>query len=164
MIYVFTGNGGGKTIAALGLALRARGQGKKVEVIQFLKGRKDTGEYKIAKRIGYKIAQFGRKELIDLKHPQPIDYALALKGFKQAQRSRAELLVLDEINLAAAAGLLDEKEVLKWLKNITPRRDVVLTGQNAPESFIKLADGVSEIVKVKHVFDRGIKAKKGIEY
>ncbi|MFA4905750.1 MAG: cob(I)yrinic acid a,c-diamide adenosyltransferase [Candidatus Margulisiibacteriota bacterium] len=164
MIYVFFGKGGGKTIAALGLALRARGQGKKVAVVQFLKGQKDTGEFKIAKKLGYRIFQFGRSQLIDLAHPQPIDFKLALQGWEKAKQIKADLLILDEINLAVCAGLLPEKEVLSFLKKNPPRRDIVLTGRNVPDSFVKIADGVSEIVKIKHVFDRGIAAKRGIEY
>lgn len=164
MIYVFYGKGGGKTIAALGLALRARGQGKKVVVVQFLKGKKDTGEFKIAKKLGYRIFQFGRPQLVDLNNPQPIDFKLALQGWEKAKHAKADLLILDEINLAVCAGLVPEKEVLVFLRRVPKGRDVVLTGRNAPDSFIKIADGVSEIVKIKHVFDRGIPAKRGIEY
>jgi len=164
MIYIFTGKGGGKTIAALGLALRARGQGRKVVIIQFMKGQKDTGEYKAAKKVGYKIHQFGRIGFVDINNPEPRDYELALAGFKLAKKTRADLLVLDEINLATSIGLLKEKEVLSFLKRIPKSRDVVLTGRMVPNSFVKIADGVSEIVKIKHVFDKGIKAKRGIEY
>jgi len=164
VIYVFYGKGGGKTIAALGLALRARGQGKKVIIIQFLKGRRDTGEFKLARRAGYQIFEFGRPELIDLRHPQPLDYKLALQGWEKAKKAKADLLILDEINLAVSAGLLPEKEVLSFLRKTPKTRDVVLTGRVVPDSFLKIADGVSEIVKIKHVFDRGIPAKRGIEY
>jgi cob(I)alamin adenosyltransferase len=164
VIYVFYGKGGGKTIAALGLALRARGQGKKVVVVQFLKGQRDTGEFKISRRLGYQIFQYGRPQLVDLHHPQPLDYKLALMGWEKAKKAKAELLILDEINLAVCAGLVPEKEVLAFLRKNPKGRDIVLTGRNAPDSFIKIADGVSEIVKIKHVFDRGVPAKRGIEY
>ncbi len=169
MIYLFTGEGGGKTIAALGLALRSVGQRHKVVVIQFLKGRKDTGEYKVARRLRpyYKVFQFGRKELIDLRRPSPLDIALAEKGFAQAKKSlkeRPKLLILDEINLAIAAGLLSEKEVMAFLRKVPKSVDVVLTGRHASTRLYRLADGVSVVKKVKHVFDRGIPARKGIEY
>lgn len=164
MIYIFTGKGGGKTIAALGLALRARGQGKRVTIIQFMKGWKDTGEVKAAKKVGYKIYQFGRKGFVDVENPEPRDYELALAGFKLAQKAKPDLLILDEINLAVSIGLLKETEVLAFLKKTPKSRDVVLTGRMVPNSFVKIADGVSEIVKIKHVFDKGIKAKRGIEY
>jgi cob(I)alamin adenosyltransferase len=169
MIYLFTGEGGGKTIAALGLALRSVGHKHKVVVIQFLKGRKDTGEVKAAKRLGpyLKVCQFGRKELIDLRRPRPIDVALARKGFeyaKKAVKSRPKLLILDEINLVLAAGMIPEKEVIAFLRKIPKSIDVVLTGRHASTRLYRIADGVSVVKKVKHVFDRGIPARKGIEY
>ena len=84
MIYLFTGEGGGKTIAALGLALRAVGQNQKVVVVQFMKGRKDIGEYRIQRKLGpkYKVYQFGRKGFVNLKKPYEIDKKLAKKGFE----------------------------------------------------------------------------------
>jgi len=169
MIYLFTGEGGGKTIAALGLALRSVGQKRRVIVIQFLKGRKDTGEYKIAKRLKpyLKIYQFGRKEFVDLKDPTEKDKILVRQGFefaKQSLKSKPHLLILDEINLAMAAGMLSEKEVIAFLQKIPKRIDVVLTGRRASTRLYGIADGVSVIKKVKHVFDRGIPARKGIEY
>ncbi|HTY13948.1 MAG TPA: cob(I)yrinic acid a,c-diamide adenosyltransferase [Candidatus Omnitrophota bacterium] len=167
MIYVFYGNGGGKTIAALGLALRARGHSRRVVIVQFMKNFKEAGEYRIAKKIGYQIYQFGRKEFVDIDHPDPKDYELALKGLEKARsvlKTSPQLLVLDEINLACAVGLVKEKDVIALLKKAPKGTDIVLTGRMAPDSFIKLADGVSEIVKIKHAYDRGIKAKRGIEY
>lgn len=169
MIYLFTGEGGGKTIAALGLALRSVGQKRKVIIIQFLKGRKDTGEYKIARKLRpyYKVFQFGRKKLINLRKPSPLDVALAEKGFAQAKKSLREkpkLLILDEINLAIAAGMLPEKDVMAFLRKIPKTVDVVLTGRHASKRLYRVADGVSVVKKVKHVFDRGIQARKGIEY
>lgn len=169
MIYLFTGEGGGKTIAALGLALRSVGQERRVMVIQFLKGRKDTGEYKIAKRLKpyLKIYQFGRKEFVDLRNPTKKDKLLAKQGFefaKQSLKLKPQLLILDEINLAIAAGMLSEKEVIAFLRKIPKRIDVVLTGRHASTRLYRVADGVSVIKKVKHVFDRGIPARRGIEY
>ena len=164
MIYVFTGQGGGKTIAALGLALRSCGQGKSVVIIQFMKGRRDTGEYKAARKVGYKIYQFGRKGFVNVKNPAPLDYELAKNGFKKARSVKADLLILDEISLAVAIGLLPESEVLNFLKKMPKSRDLVLTGRQVPNSFLKIADGASEIKKIKHVFDKGVKAKRGIEY
>lgn len=169
MIYLFTGEGGGKTIAALGLALRSVGQKRKVIIIQFLKGRKDTGEYKIARRLRpyLKIFQFGTEKLVNLRNPNPRDTALAQKGWtfaKQALRLRPKLLILDEINLAMAAGMVPEEEVIAFLRKVPKSMDVVLTGRHASTRLYRLADGVSVVKKVKHVFDRGIPARKGIEY
>lgn len=169
MIYLFTGEGGGKTIAALGLALRSIGHKRKVIIIQFMKGRRDVGEYKAARRFApyLKVYQFGQKGFVDPKHPSAKDKELALKGLEFAKRivkKKPDLLILDEINLAIAFGLLDLKEVMRFLKKIPKRMDVVLTGRRASAQLYKLADGVSVVKKVKHVFDKGIPARKGIEY
>jgi cob(I)alamin adenosyltransferase len=169
MIYLFTGEGGGKTIAALGLALRSVGHKHKVIVIQFLKGRKDTGEYKAAKRLGpyLKVYQFGTEKMVNLRKPSQKDLALARQGWAFAQkalRAKPKLLILDEINLAMAAGMIPEKEVTTFLKRVPKSIDVVLTGRHASTRLYRLADGVSVVRKVKHVFDRGIPARKGLEY
>ncbi len=169
MIYLFTGEGGGKTIAALGLALRSVGQKRKVVILQFLKGRKDTGEYRIAQKLKpyLKIFQFGRKGFVDLEKPAASDIRMAEEGFAFANRilkARPHLLILDEINLAIAAGMLPEKEVIAFLRRVPKSIDVVLTGRHASRRLYRAADGVSVINKVKHVFDRGIPARKGIEY
>ncbi len=169
MIYLFTGEGGGKTIAALGLALRAVGQKRKVVVIQFLKGRKDTGEYKAAQKLKpyLKIFQFGREGFVDLRQPGEEDIRLAREGFAYARRilkTRPHLLILDEINLVLAAGMLPEKEVAAFLRRVPKSIDVVLTGRHASRRLYRIADGVSVIKKVKHVFDRGVPARKGIEF
>lgn len=169
MIYLFTGEGGGKTIAALGLALRAVGHRRKVIMIQFMKGRKNTGEYKAAKKLApyLQIYQFGREALVNLHHPSAEDKALAKKGFAFAERTlekNPKLLILDEINLAIAIRLLNLKEVISFLKKIPKSMDVVLTGRRASQRLYRLADGVSVVKKVKHVYDRGVLARKGIEY
>ena len=169
MIYLFTGEGGGKTIAALGLALRSIGHRRKVVVIQFMKGRKDVGEYKAAKKLApyLKVYQFGRKKFVNLRQPSPEDKKLAQAGFAFAKKTikrKPNLLILDEINLAIAVRLLDLKEVLSFLRNVPRSVDVVLTGRRASTRLYALADGVSVVKKVKHVFDRGVPARKGIEY
>ena len=169
MIYLFTGEGGGKTIAALGLALRSVGHRRKVIMIQFLKGRKDVGEYKVAQKLKpyFRIYQFGRKEFVNLKNPTPLDLKLARKGFEFAKRCvkrKPDLLILDEINLVAAYNFIPEKEIIEFLSKLPATIDVVLTGRRASQRLYRLADGVSVVKKVKHVFDRGILARKGIEY
>ena len=169
MIYLFTGEGGGKTIAALGLALRAVGHRRRVIIVQFMKGRKDTGECKAAKQLApyLQIYQFGREGLVNLRHPSAEDKALATKGFEFAKKTlkrNPKLLILDEINLALAIHLLNLKEVISFLKKIPKSMDVVLTGRRASQRLYRLADGVSVVKKVKHVYDRGILARKGIEF
>lgn len=168
-IHLYTGDGEGKSITAFGLALRAIGHGYKVIIIQFMKGRKDIGEYKIRKRLtpNYEIHQFGRREFIDLKNPDPIDYILArraLRFAKKAIKKRPRLLILDEINLAVSIGLIELKDVLELLSNIPEPTTVVLTGRNAPKELIERADLVTEMHEIKHPWRRGVQARKGIEY
>lgn len=166
MIHLYTGNGGGKTTSALGVAMRALGQGKKVVMIQFMKGRKDVGEYKIQKRLkGFKIYQFGRKECIQpISKPTEKDYELAEKGLRFVEKvlkKKPYLLILDEINLAAAIGLLKIPDVLKVLEKKSKNTHLIMTGRHAPEEFIKKADIVTTVEDVKRV-ER--EAQKGIEY
>ena len=168
-IHLYTGNGEGKSITAFGLALRAIGHGYKVIIIQFMKGRKDIGEYKIWKRLApnYEIHQFGRKEFINLKRPNPIDYVLAKRALvfaKKALRRKPRLLILDEINLAVSIGLIRLDEVLELLREIPEPTTVVLTGRNAPKELIERADLVTEMHEIKHPLKRGIQARRGIEY
>lgn len=162
-IHIYTGDGEGKTLAAFGLALRALGHNKKVVIIQFMKGRKDIGEYKIMKRL-CKIYQFGRKEWVNLKKPLEKDKLLAKKGIEFAKKVNADVLILDEINLALEIRLIDFNDV-KELLRITPKKTiVVMTGRKADKRIIKMADLVTEMRYVKHPYWKGVKALEGIEY
>ena len=168
-IHLYTGDGEGKSITAFGLALRAIGHGYKVIIIQFMKGRKDIGEYKIKRRLAsnYQIHQFGRSEFIDLKNPDPIDYKLARRGLefaKKALKMKPRLLILDEINLAVSIGLIELNDVLDLLANIPESTTVVLTGRNAPKELIERADLVTEMREIKHPWRKGVQARRGIEY
>ena len=168
-IHLYTGDGEGKTLTAFGLALRAVGHGYKVIIIQFMKGRKDIGEYKIRERLQpeYEIHQFGREDFINLENPEPIDYELARKALefaKEALKKKPRVLVLDEINLAAAIGLVKIEDVLELLKNIPEETVVVLTGRKAPKEFIEIADLVTEMKDIKHPHRYGVDARRGIEY
>lgn len=166
-IYLYTGTGAGKTTNALGLALRALGHNQKVIIIQWLKGRKGIGEYKVKDKLGpnYEIHQFGTEELIDPKNLRPIDYELAKNGLKFAKNGlnkKPNLLILDEVNLAVAVRLIDVKDVLELLENIPKKTTVVLTGRNAPKELIDKADFVNEIIDVKH--PKKIPTTKGVQY
>jgi len=167
-IYLWTGNGWGKTTSALGVALRAVGHNKRVVIVQFMKGRKHIGEYKVRKRLPkYEIYQFGRKEFVNLKKPSKRDFELAEKGFefvKKVIKKRPFLLILDEINIATAIGLLKVKEVLKLIDDIPKTITVYLTGRYASKALIKRADYVTEIKAKKHPKLSLRKAKKGIDY
>jgi cob(I)alamin adenosyltransferase len=167
-IILYTGNGGGKTAAALGLALRSVGHGKKVLMVQFMKGRKDIGEYKAKTRLApeFEMKQFGRAGFVDLKNPMQEDKEMAGKGLeyaKEAMKKKPDTLILDEVNLAAAIGLLDAMEVLNFLKYIPPETIVILTGRNAPKEFIDYADYVVELKDVKRPAQE-IPPRKGFEY
>lgn len=167
-IYLWTGNGWGKTTSAIGAALRAIGHGYKVIIIQFMKGRKDKiGEYKIRKKLGnkYEIYQFGREGWVDLKKPSLKDKILAQKGLeaaKQAVKKKPFLLVLDEVNLAARIGLVDTDELVDFLDKIPKSITVYLTGRNAPRKLKKKADYINKIKMIKG--PKALKGKKGIDY
>jgi len=165
-IFLWTGNGWGKTTSAFGAALRSLGHGKKVTIVQFMKGRKDIGEYKIQKKLkNLTIKQFGRKGWINLKEPSPQDKKLAQQGLAYAQKAaqtKPFLLVLDEINLAAKINLLGKKEVLDLLGGIPSGVHVYLTGRYAPRWLLNKANYVNEIVMKKG--PKRLVGEKGIDY
>lgn len=167
-VYLFTGTGPGKTTSALGLALRAVGQGKKVVVIQFLKWWKNTGEYKIRKKLSpnYEIYQFGKKGWKKREELGEKDRELAREGLEFAERiarkKKPHLLILDELNLAAAWKLVEVEEVLGLLDRLPKQTDVVLTGRYAPKELKERADVVVEVREVK--LPKNLRAKRGIQY
>lgn len=168
-IHIYTGDGKGKTTAAFGLAMRALGRGKKVAIIQFLKPKPSGEIIALAKIKEFKkrllIKSFGSNEFI-IK-PTPKDIQEAEKGLKEAKKifkKDYDLVILDEINVAIAFGMLDIKKVIKALESRPIGTNVVLTGRRAHLKILELADLVTEMRKIKHPFDRGIKARKGIEY
>jgi cob(I)alamin adenosyltransferase len=167
-VYLWTGNGWGKTTSSLGVALRAMGHGYRTVIVQFMKGWGDTvGEYKIRSKLSplYEIYQFGRKEWINLKKPAKVDKGLAKKALMfalQKAKQKPFLLVLDEINLACAIGLLKTEEVIKALDKIPPEVHVYLTGRYAPPELIWRADYANEIVQIKG--PKKLKGEKGIDY
>lgn len=166
LVYLWTGNGYGKSTSAFGTALRAVGHKLKVIVIQFMKGRKDIGEYKIMPKLKpyYSLYQFGTPRFINLKKPSKKDIACARAGLdfvKEAIKLKPHLLVLDEVNLAAAIGLVSKNEVLHIIDTASPKTNVYLTGRFAPREFIDRADFVNVIECKKRKF---VRARKGIEY
>lgn len=166
-IYLWTGNGWGKTTSAIGAAVRAAGQGYKITVIQFMKGWGDkVGEYRIRNKLkNYEIRQFGRKNWIDLKNPSKKDKELAEKGLEfayTAAKKKPFLLVLDEINLAVRTGLIEEKEIIKFLDQIPAKTTVYMTGRHATKGLIKRADYVNEIKMLKG--PKKLTGEKGIDY
>ncbi|MBI2148908.1 cob(I)yrinic acid a,c-diamide adenosyltransferase [Candidatus Woesearchaeota archaeon] len=168
LVYIFTGDGEGKTTAALGLGLRAIGHGKTVVVIQFMKGRKHVGEYQVQKLLkNYEVYQFGKEQFVDLKHPDKEDFELAKQGLefvKQIIKKRPDVLILDEINIAVDTGLLKLDDVLEIIRSIPKEMVVILTGRNASKKLIKEADVVSYIKDIKHIFNYGVFARKSEQY
>jgi len=167
MIQIYTGNGKGKTTAALGLAIRAAGARKKVYICQFIKG-KPYSELLCLKKIkNITIEQFGRGCFIK-KTPSKADIEFAGKGLEKAKKmvesKKFDLIILDEINCAIDVKLIEASDVLDLINN-TPRSiELVLTGRNAPRALINAADLVSEIHEIKHYYRTGVKARKGIEF
>ncbi|HSA96432.1 MAG TPA: cob(I)yrinic acid a,c-diamide adenosyltransferase [Acidobacteriota bacterium] len=168
-VEVYTGDGKGKTTAALGLALRAAGRGFRTYIAQFLKAQ-PTGEIEAAKRLAplVRIEQFGRPGFITVTAgPGDEDLERARTGLARALEAMLsgdyEIIVLDEINTAVHFEILSEKDVLDFLEKRPAAVELVLTGRYAPASFIEKADLVTEMKAVKHYFDRGVKAREGIE-
>jgi cob(I)alamin adenosyltransferase len=167
-VYLYTGTGAGKTANALGLALRTVGHKKKVIIVQFLKWWRTTGEVKIARTLSpyYEIYQFGRKGWIGLGTLNEEDRKLAGKALdfasKMVKEKKPDLLILDEINLALHAQLLNVHDVIRLLDTIPKKTDVILTGRHAPKELMNRADFVNEIVDVKH--PKEMVTTKGIQY
>ena len=168
-IQIYTGNGKGKTTAALGQALRAVGQGFQVIVIQFMKGKINYGELEAVKKLaGFTIEQYGLPTFVNKAKPSKEDIALAKKGFARAKEvilsDKYDMVILDEINVALDYGLVPLKELLEVVKQKPQNIELILTGRYAPKELIEVADLVTEMKEIKHHYRKGIQARKGIEY
>lgn len=168
-VHVITGPGKGKTTAAFGLAMRAAGHGYRVCVIQFLKTGETTGELIAARRMdNIEVVQFGTGKFVGPGKPTEGDIMAAEAALAAASERLAihscELLVLDEVNVAASLGLVSAADVLRVIGSRPPGIEVVLTGRDAPAEFVEYADYVSVIEGVKHPFEDGAEARKGIEW
>ena len=168
-VQVYTGNGKGKTTAALGLALRAAGCGLRSYIGQFLKGQA-YGELAAVRKLRplITIEQFGRKGFVHVtENPDEEDIRRARAGLEKCRRAmlsgRFAIVVLDEINVALHFRLLGEKDVLCLLDQKPAEVEVVLTGRYAPPSLIRRADLVTEMKDKKHYYARGVRARTGIE-
>ena len=167
MIQVYTGNGKGKTTAALGLAIRAAGSGLQVYIGQFVKGKK-YGELKALKKIkNIKVEQLGITCFIK-KAPTKKDIALAKNGLEKIRKIISQriyhMVILDEINIALRLELLALEDVISLIRKTPKKIELVLTGRYAHPEILKIADLVSEIKERKHYFKKGVKARKGIEF
>ncbi len=169
ILQVYTGDGKGKTTAALGAALRASGHGWKVFLLQFMKGSPDYGELKAAALLpNLEIVQKGLPTFVERGNPSEEDCRLAAEGFALAREAisngKYRMVILDEANVAMEYGLLDVKEVVEMLLGRPNDVEVILTGRGAPPEIVEIADTVTRMEEIKHHYQRGIPAREGIEY
>ncbi|MBI2191554.1 MAG: cob(I)yrinic acid a,c-diamide adenosyltransferase [Planctomycetes bacterium] len=169
-ILLFTGDGKGKTTAALGLAARASGHGLRALVVQFIKSDPSTGEMETFRRLGgVEIQQTGLGFVPPPTSPHFSEHrAAAERGLALASEAlssgRYDLLVLDEVCNAVARGLLEEARVIQAIRQAGPATCVVMTGRGATEGLVSLADTVTEMRCVKHAYHAGVSAQKGVEF
>jgi cob(I)alamin adenosyltransferase len=168
LIIVNTGPGKGKTTAAMGTALRAVGQGMRVLMLQFLKGSWHYGELD-AVQDKFVMKQMGRGFVkVGTEKPDPEDVRMVEDAWAEAERAiqsgEWDLVVLDEINYAIGYGMLDAAKVAEALKKKPEMVHVILTGRNAHPTIVELADTVTEMRQVKHAYEKGVMAQRGIEY
>jgi len=171
LVHVYTGDGKGKTTAALGLALRAIGWGERVYIIQFIKGYPDIGEAHFAAEHTDQLIL--KQFAADTSRAIGEDKVQQRQAAAQAALEHAEkiissgeygLVILDEINNALHYNIIDIDRVLALLRNKPDHVEIVLTGRNAPTPIIESADYVTEMKMVKHPYHKGIPARKGIDY
>ena len=169
LIQVYTGNGKGKTTAALGLAIRALGHGARVHIIFFMKGEFPYGERELLSKLpNLSFQVFGHEHLIDpnnIKDDERQQACEALEASREALKSKKyDLIVLDEINIASAWNLISMKDVIKLIDDKPSAVELVLTGRYADQRIIDKADLVTNMDEIKHPYRKGIEARKGIEY
>ena len=168
LIHVYTGPGKGKTTAALGLGLRATGAGLKVHMVQFMKGRRYSEIDAIEHLSNFTVSQHGRDEFVSKENPERIDIDMAQDGFAYAKKIIKDniynLVILDEINVAVDFNLISLTDVLSLIESKPDELELVLTGRYAHPEIIKYADLVSEILEIKHPYQKGIQSRKGIDF
>lgn len=167
-IHVYTGNGKGKTTAAFGLALRAAGAGMKVFIGQFIKGKPYYENELINKKLdNITVVQYGRGCFIT-GDPTDEDYKAARNGFSEIKKiiieNKFDVLIWDEVNIALYYNLFEVDELIDVLDKKPEKMEIILTGRYAPQKLIEYADLVTEMKEIKHYFNKGIEARKGIEY
>ncbi len=167
LIQIYTGNGKGKTTAAIGLAVRAAGAGLRVYMMQFIKGMRYSEIKALSGLKGIKVEQCGRGCFIKGK-PAKKDMLSAEKGLNKLKKviksGKFNIVILDEVNVALKLGLISEEDVISLAKEKPASLELVMTGRYCPESIIKIADLVTEMKEKKHPFKKGIRARLGIEF
>ncbi len=169
LIQVYTGDGKGKTTAALGLAMRAAGQGLKVYIVQFMKGWPHYGELTtVARQPNITFKQFGRPDFVDRENPDPVDVRMAQQALDHARQvvksAEYDLVILDEVNVALEWKLIQLQDVLSLLEEKPAAVELVLTGRYAHPEIIARADLVTEMREIKHPYQRGLSGRRGIDY
>jgi cob(I)alamin adenosyltransferase len=167
LILVNTGNGKGKSTAAFGMAMRSVGQGLTVSIIQFIKGKWKTGELKAAEQLGVELLPMGQGFTWESKNIEE-DKAMMREawrvGSEKILSGHYDLIILDEINYVLGYGYIPVDDVVQTLRARPPHVHVVLTGRNAAEEIIAIADCVTEMREIKHPYRSGIPAQKGIDF
>ena len=167
-IHIYTGPGKGKTTSALGLGLRAAGAGFKVYMIQFMKGRHYSELDSVEHLPNFTIVQYGRDEFVSKENPEQIDIDFAREGFAHAQEivknGKYDMVILDEINVAIDYNLISVEDVLKLIEEKPEKVELVLTGRYAHPELSKIADLVTEMLEIKHPYQKGVLARKGVDY
>jgi cob(I)alamin adenosyltransferase len=167
-IHVYTGPGKGKTTSAIGLGARTAGAGMKVHMIQFMKGRRYSELESIDKIPNFSFVQHGRDEFVNKENPEKIDIDLAQKGFSHAKdvikKGTYDMVILDEINVAVDFNLIDVHEVIKLIEEKPEGLELVLTGRYAHPELTRCADYVTEMLEIKHPYQQGVEARKGIDF
>ncbi len=164
MILCFTGNGKGKTTAAIGVAVRAKGHGKSVSFFKFMKGI-ESGEDQMLRKMGIRVELFGGKGFVKFGNPSREDVERARKGLAIAMHDNSDVVVLDEAITAVYFSLLQRKELEEFARPFrrNEQRHVVMTGRGLWQSMEEMADLVTEMKKVKHYFDEGFLAFEGLD-
>lgn len=172
LLVVYTGDGKGKTTAALGMCVRASGYGWKIAIVQFVKGDWKYGELEGIKRLGsnieLKVVGEGCVGICGDKKPLAVHQKAARDGLEKATEKVASgeyrLVILDELNVALSLKLVDRQQVEKLLEARQPGQHLVITGRGAPEWLLDRADLVTEMKEIKHPFKAGLMAQKGIDF
>ena len=172
LVIVYTGNGKGKTTAALGLAIRAIGYEHKVCMLQFIKGSWHYGEMDSSKKLepNFELIAIGKGfvGILDDNSPREEHEKYAAEALRicreKINSGNYNVVILDEVNYAINLGLIDVQEIIKLIKEKPSNLDLVLTGRDVKEEIVELADLVTEMKEIKHPFKSGIKAKKGIDF
>lgn len=169
LVQIFTGDGKGKTSAALGTVVRALGRGLRVCIVVFMKGDYPYSEWKFLQDIpGVAIARFGFTSFTDPNNVKPEEKEQARKALDYAHEAMLsgeyDMVVMDEVNVASGWGLIEVDDVINMVQERPSSVELILTGRSADERLIDIADMVTECRKVKHPYDKGILARRGIDY